>query len=746
MKNLFSKTQTRYFFSYLSIFLITFFLFILIFQMSTDILRKNLYQQNQGNLQQTQQLIEERLDETMNILNLITTDSGIQSLMMSPNPIRQAHAENTLDFVSARKQLASYVIINSFIDQILLYNPQEDYCISPYSIHLTMQSASWEYNFETMKLNIRDLQEQMKQELTFMTIQDHYNPQEQYLMISKTISHYPSESYAIIFVNTKKILPFFQTANNPGNYYIYNEDGTLLFSRVTDDIPNLETVLQNQDSESFWRRYDYVSAKVVSPDNQFSYISILPTEQILQDLYTLEHTSFLILGLTFGIVACISFALSRLNYRPLAKLVQVISQYQPAASIKSKNEWTLILEHIDTSASNSKEQERIRDYLQTNLYSQLLYGHFQTPEELQNYLATFPVSIAEHSGYRVLVGRFGFRDFQKMETSLDTVWNLKQTVKDWLSANLTEAIIILEPSYNHIVILLDSKTSDLKKLEEQIQQLSRKVSEIPRAYSRFAISEPISALTDLSVGYEHAMTALEHRETEDHSLLITFDADKVMNTETAYFPPVLQIKLTHAVTCCDQTEVEEIFEEIYEKNFETRTLPDTEMHLLYFNLCACLLDLSNKLSSMPHDAAEIIQQCFYIREVSPVHLQKLKLCFMAMIPLFAKQSSTITESIPQQILQFIQDNLHSPDLCLTMIAQEFSLSEPYISSLVKEQAGMSFIQFVTEKRMEYAVNLIHSGQYTIAEIAEKTGYHSVNSFRKAFKKITGHAPSDYQKS
>lgn len=739
----FVKTKTKYFLSYLSVFLLTLFLFIFVFQMNINILQKNLYEQNEGNLQQSQQLIEDRLNEVTSMLNLIATDTSIQLLMTSTNPIQGIDVQNTLDFVSARKQLASYMITNSFIDQILLYNPEEDYCISPYSIHLTMESASWEYNFEIMKLNIRDLQEQMQQELTFMTIQDSYNPQEQYLMISKEISNYQHQAYAIIFINTKKILPFFQYANHTGNFYLYNENGELLISSVADNIPDWKTIAQNPDSQNSWHQDDYVSAQVVSPTNQFTYVSILPTEQIFQDVYALENTTFLILIAAFAVVACFSLALSKMNYKPLANLVQTISQYQHSPTVKIQNEWAFISEHIQSSASMSREQEHIRTYLQTSLYSQLLYGHFQTPNDLKNFIEAFPVTITEHSGYRVLIGRFGFYEFHKMEKPLEAIWNLKQMVKKWLAENLQNSLIILEPSYNHIVMLFDAQELNVQELEAQLKQLSQQVSNTPQAFSRFAISESISSLTDLSKGYEHAMSALGHREMEEHSPLITFDSEKVMDMETAYFPPVLQIKLTHAVTCCNEQELSEIFQDIFEKNFDHRSLSDTALHFLYFNLCACLLDVSAKLSSIPQKLTESMQQCFHIREVSPYHFQKIRECFTDIVPLFEEQSRSITASIPQQILQYIQENLHSPEFCLTMVAEEFALSEPYISTLVKEQTGVSFIQFVTEKRMEYAFQLLKSNQYSISEIAEKTGYHSVNSFRKAFKKITGQTPSDY---
>ena len=67
----------------------------------------------------------------------------------------------------------------------------------------------------------------------------------------------------------------------------------------------------------------------------------------------------------------------------------------------------------------------------------------------------------------------------------------------------------------------------------------------------------------------------------------------------------------------------------------------------------------------------------------------------------------------------------------------------YLSRLFKQETGTAFSAYVTQIRIEKAVELLKSGNYKIYEVSEMTGYQTVQYFSKAFKKVTGKNPKDY---
>lgn len=78
------------------------------------------------------------------------------------------------------------------------------------------------------------------------------------------------------------------------------------------------------------------------------------------------------------------------------------------------------------------------------------------------------------------------------------------------------------------------------------------------------------------------------------------------------------------------------------------------------------------------------------------------------------------------------------------ISEKLSYSEYYLSHIFKEKLGMSIKQYITEKKISEACNLLKTSNLSIGEISEKLGYSNAHSFSINFKKITGLSPTEYK--
>lgn len=84
------------------------------------------------------------------------------------------------------------------------------------------------------------------------------------------------------------------------------------------------------------------------------------------------------------------------------------------------------------------------------------------------------------------------------------------------------------------------------------------------------------------------------------------------------------------------------------------------------------------------------------------------------------------------------------DLSLDMVADDVGLSPQYVSKLFKGKLGINFIDYMTDRRVNYAKNLLKSCNKSISEIGALVGYSDVNYFSKIFKKLTGLSPKQYR--
>lgn len=86
------------------------------------------------------------------------------------------------------------------------------------------------------------------------------------------------------------------------------------------------------------------------------------------------------------------------------------------------------------------------------------------------------------------------------------------------------------------------------------------------------------------------------------------------------------------------------------------------------------------------------------------------------------------------------------DLRLTDLQYVFPMSRSYLSRMFNKELGCSFSDYVNSFRIEESKRLLESEPAaSIQEIAERSGFHSISTFRRAFVKCTGLIPSEYRK-
>ena len=83
------------------------------------------------------------------------------------------------------------------------------------------------------------------------------------------------------------------------------------------------------------------------------------------------------------------------------------------------------------------------------------------------------------------------------------------------------------------------------------------------------------------------------------------------------------------------------------------------------------------------------------------------------------------------------------DMSMEDIAQNVGYSSgSYFSKMFKETFGKNLTDFVQEKRIEKAIELLKQPYISIEEIVQKVGFCDKKQFYKTFKKITGVTPGE----
>ena len=94
--------------------------------------------------------------------------------------------------------------------------------------------------------------------------------------------------------------------------------------------------------------------------------------------------------------------------------------------------------------------------------------------------------------------------------------------------------------------------------------------------------------------------------------------------------------------------------------------------------------------------------------------------------------------------EFIDACFTTP-LSVENVAQAACLSEYHFFRLFKAVFGLSPHQYILQKRLNYAQNLLIQDQKAVSLAADASGFSDIFTFSKAFKKHFGYAPSQLSK-
>ena len=95
-------------------------------------------------------------------------------------------------------------------------------------------------------------------------------------------------------------------------------------------------------------------------------------------------------------------------------------------------------------------------------------------------------------------------------------------------------------------------------------------------------------------------------------------------------------------------------------------------------------------------------------------------------------------------IDYIHKNYTKETISIPHLCKLCSVSEGYFRKLFKKHTALSPVKYINNLKIEYSKELIYSGNYTLKEIAELSGYADSSVLSREFKRITGVAPSEYK--
>ncbi|MFC3341224.1 response regulator [Paenibacillus abyssi] len=276
---------------------------------------------------------------------------------------------------------------------------------------------------------------------------------------------------------------------------------------------------------------------------------------------------------------------------------------------------------------------------------------------------------------------------------------------------------------------------------DETEQLSGMIAEHIEKYQKFPFSIGMStrksAFEHLHSAYQEALTAFRIQSLSTALEYWTDDRTADLNPEDTVSPD----KMSAWICVQEDRMIEQGVRDFIRKTvlLDGKSREDVVRQMLNYlsEIHVHLSEVTSKeLVEIPMKVWESFDACQTLEEYEIVLGDYLKNLAKDMAP-------QKTNAIIERAVQIIATR-YMEDLSLQIIAAELSIHPVWLSQSFKKETGQTYMDFLTETRIEKAKALLRETSMKVYEIAESVGYQDLQHFGSQFKKRTGQTPKEYR--
>lgn len=307
----------------------------------------------------------------------------------------------------------------------------------------------------------------------------------------------------------------------------------------------------------------------------------------------------------------------------------------------------------------------------------------------------------------------------------------------------------------------------IKGQKETIEENTRScVSEIQRIFDRkeqkrqwfVAAGEPVERLSQIQKSYYSASRAFSQRYLYDENILYydemaSMEKKNVTEDDSTYLqkvdvnalnPAILQKFLSNGLLEETENFVKDYFYAIGQEPLESLVFRNYVTLNVRFSVMSFLKEIGCDTRTLEQeDTEDVLSESSKSLENAIAYAEKI---ISQAIALRDQNSGNKNRSILKTAVDFIDSHYMEEDMSLNKAANAANVSANHFSTLFSQNMGQTFIEYLTNLRMNKAKEYLRCTSMRSSEIAGEIGYKDAHYFSYLFKKTQGMTPSDYRKA
>ena len=328
---------------------------------------------------------------------------------------------------------------------------------------------------------------------------------------------------------------------------------------------------------------------------------------------------------------------------------------------------------------------------------------------------------------------------EKLTERLEYVFEFQRSVEGWA-----------------FLLMADNE----EQMSERVKELSKDLEEIMKNYSTIAyfggIGQPVARLRELEESFREAERALAARFTMELNRIISVEdirmaqnVDTLDDIEITSFGEIEKTRtmLEKFLNNGAEDEIDEFVDvyinELPEENLKSvlmRQYIIMDAYIVMMSFCEKIEGIEGEMQAQSEELKNSMKTSQTLEEIKNYIRMLLKKIIGVRDTISGRRYSDIIEIAKDQI----RKTYMSDEISLNTIAAEVGMSPSYFSSIFSKEMGKTFVEYLTEIRMDRAKELLMCSSMKTSEIGYEVGYKDPHYFSYIFKKTQNCTPKEFR--
>ncbi|MCI8623726.1 MAG: helix-turn-helix transcriptional regulator [Provencibacterium sp.] len=499
-----------------------------------------------------------------------------------------------------------------------------------------------------------------------------------------------------------------------------------------------------------------------SANGMFKYIVAAPEKALYQEIFLIIRMIFIILALLLGAGSYVVFRASWSISEFMSFIFDAFStdeerkrqiNYQRLRSQVSQSFWreTTLKSHVkelmEENSAYKQQAQNNHSAVQNALLLKLVRGdtgEYRNEAGIyQHYGLNFP-----YDAFRVLLIEMLYSDRDPLQKKVEVFGTLQFLLRSLLEEKEGGWTgYLCDVDTERILILLNLSSSGEEAVAEGFaKRICSFIERNSETACAIGVSGSCSNVERLNDYFRQALKCLDYRTiNSDENSIIYYERIKNRRQSCGYSIH-RELNMIHYLK---EGQIEECMGEV--ERFLEKSAGEAETNLLamrhmFFDILSTAFSVADELK-IPLDTVgetdTIVNGILNGKSVE--EMRGILYDVFVEITSYAGRAKTSGNSeLGQKIIAYIDANYLNYDFSQLAVADQFQLSPSALSQFFKEFAGLNLSDYVKEKRLQKARELLSETGLSLQEIAGKVGYASEHTLIRLFKQRYGVTPGKYR--